>query len=133
MIAIAGLLISCGGGAGQTEASDSADATNDIINTGGTSVDSAENITGSHLIASNDCLTCHKVDEKSVGPSYKAIAAKYELNQGNIENLANKIIKGGKGLWGNAEMNPHPNLPHAQANEMARYILSLREPTDTIK
>lgn len=133
IIAMAGLLMSCGGGAGKTAASDSANATAAIINAGGTSVDSAENITGNHLIASNDCLTCHKVDEQSVGPSYRAIAAKYELNQGNIENLANKIIKGGKGLWGNAEMTPHPGLPHAQANEMARYILSLREPSDTIK
>ena len=102
-------------------------------NSGFKNVDSAENIDGGHLIASNDCLTCHKVDEQSVGPSYKAIAAKYELNQGNIENLANKIIKGGKGLWGDAEMTPHLNLPYPQANEMARYILSLREPSDTIK
>lgn len=127
------LLMSCSGGAGKIAASDSADATTDIINKGGTSVDSAENINGGHLIASNDCLTCHKVDEQSVGPSYKDIAAKYELNQGNIENLAHKIIKGGKGLWGEAEMTPHPNLPYPQANEMARYILSLREPPDTIK
>ena len=130
---MAGLLMSCGSGAGETAASDSADATQNIVNVGGTSVDSAENIDGGHLIASNDCLTCHKVDEQSVGPSYKAIAAKYELNQGNIENLANKIIKGGKGLWGDAEITPHLNLPYPQANEMARYILSLREPSDTIK
>ena len=50
-----------------------------------------------------------------------------------IENLANKIIKGGKGLWGSAAMTPHPNLPEAQAEEMARYILSLRNAADTTK
>ena len=133
VIAACIVLMSCGGGAGKTAASDSANATQNIINTGGTSVDSAENIAGNNLIASNDCLTCHKADEQSVGPSFRAIAAKYELNQGNIENLAHKIIKGGKGLWGNAEMTPHANLPNAQANEMARYILSLRQPADTIK
>ena len=133
IVGLATLLISCGEGTGEIAGSDSADATAAIVNRGGTSVDSAENINGSHLIASNDCLTCHKVDEQSVGPSYKAIATKYELNEGNIENLAHKIIKGGKGLWGDAEMTPHPNLPHPQANEMARYILSLREPSDTIK
>ena len=123
----------CNSGTGKTEASDSANATQAIINTGGTSIDSAENISGSNLIASNDCLTCHKVNEKSIGPSYKQIADKYELNQGNIENLANKIIKGGKGLWGSAAMTPHPNLPEAQAEEMARYILSLRNAADTAK
>ena len=126
-------LAACKSGTGKTEASDSANATNDIINKGGTSIDSAENISGSNLIASNDCLTCHKVNEKSIGPSYKQIADKYELNQGNIENLANKIIKGGKGLWGSAAMTPHPNLPEAQAEEMARYILSLRNAADTTK
>jgi len=120
------LLAACKSGTGKTEASDSANATNDIINIGGTSIDSAENISGINLIASNDCLSCHKVDEKSTGPSFRQIAGNYELNQGNIENLANKIIKGGKGLWGYAAMTPHPNLPEQQAQEMAKYILSLR-------
>ena len=120
------LLAACKSGTGKTEASDSANATSDIINIGGTSIDSAENISGNNLIASNDCLSCHKVDEKSTGPSFRQIAGNYELNQGNIENLANKIIKGGKGLWGYAAMTPHPNLPEQQAQEMAKYILSLR-------
>jgi len=127
------LIGACHSGTGKTDTSDSANATQAVINTGGTSVDSAENISGNNLIASNDCLNYHKVNEKSVGPSYKQIADKYELNQGNIENLANKIIKGGKGLWGSAAMTPHPNLPEAQAEEMARYILSLRNAADTAK
>ena len=120
---------SCKGGAEKTAASDSANPTQDIINTGGTGlgVGSAEHISGSNLIAANDCLTCHKVDEENVGPSYKRIAEKYELNRGNVENLANKIIKGGKGLWGNAEMNPHPDLSYDDAEVMTGYILSLRD------
>ncbi|HEX5151761.1 MAG TPA: c-type cytochrome [Parafilimonas sp.] len=127
------LLAACSSGTGKTEASDSANATQAVINTGGTSVDSAENISGNNLIASNDCLTCHKINEKNIGPSYKQIAEKYELNQGNIENLANKIIKGGKGLWGDPVMTPHPNVSEIQAQEMARYILSLRNASDTAK
>ena len=127
------LFAACGSGAGKTDKSDSADATQAIINTGGTGIDSAENIKGNNLIAVNDCLTCHKINEKSTGPSYKQIADKYELNEGNIENLANKIIKGGKGLWGDAAMTPHPNLPYQQAKEMAQYILSLRSTSDTTK
>ena len=126
-------LASCGAGTGETAKSDSPNATQDIINTGGTGADSAENISGSSLIAANDCLTCHYIDKQSIGPSYKQIANQYELNEGNIENLADKIIKGGKGLWGEKEMTPHPALTEPQAQQMTRYILSLRSSSDTIK
>ena len=126
-------LAACGAGTGETNKSDSANATTDIINAGGTNVDTAQNISGSQLIAANDCLTCHKIDEKSNGPSYRQIANRYENNQGNVENLADKIIKGGKGLWGQNAMTPHPTLTEPQAQEMARYILSLRNTSDTTK
>lgn len=121
------LFTACNAGTGKTPVSDSPNATQAIINTGGTSVDTAENITGSNLIAANDCLTCHKINEQSVGPSYKQIANKYELNQGNIENLSDRIIKGGSGLWGNAAMTPHATLPEPQAQKMVKYILNLRD------
>jgi cytochrome c len=127
VIAAAILFASCKSGTGKTSASDSANATQNIINTGGTSVDSAKNISGSNLIAANDCLTCHQIDKKSTGPSYRQIANKYEPNQGNVENLANSIIKGSKGLWGNTAMTPHSHLSEQQAREMAGYILSLRD------
>jgi cytochrome c len=123
------LFTACKSGTGKTAASDSANATQAIINTGGTSVDSAKNISGANLIASNDCLTCHKIDEKSFGPSYKQIADKYELNEGNLENLSDRIIKGGKGLWGQNAMTPHTALSEQQAEEMVRYILLLRDST----
>lgn len=125
-------LAACGAGTGETSKSDSSNATQSIINTGGSSIDTA-NVSGNNLIAANDCLTCHKIDEKSTGPSYKEIANRYENNQGNVENLADKIIKGGKGLWGQVAMTPHPTLTEPQAQEMARYILSLRNPSDTTK
>jgi len=133
MIAAVILLAACKSGTGKTEASDSANATQDIINKGGTGIDTAENVSGSNLIAANDCLTCHKINEKSVGPSYKQIADKYGDNQGNVENLADRIIKGGKGLWGQNAMTPHPNLSEPQAQEMVRYILSLKNSSDTTK
>lgn len=125
------LFASCKSGAGKTTASDSANATQNIINTGGTGVDSAGNKTGSSLIVANDCLTCHKINEQSFGPSYTQIADKYEMNQGNIENLADRIIKGGKGLWGQNAMTPHPHLSEQQAEAMAQYILSLRDSSAT--
>ena len=71
--------------------------------------------------------------KKAFGPSYAQIANKYESNQGNVENLADRIIKGGKGLWGQNAMTPHPNLPVPQAQEMVKYILSLRDTSGTTK
>ena len=100
--------------------------TDSLINIGGTRMDSSAEA-GSRLIAGNDCLNCHRIEQKSIGPSYREIARQYEFNQGNVENLARKIVTGGTGLWGQAMMNPHPNLPERQAQEMVRYILSLRD------
>jgi len=134
LIAAIILFAACKSGTGKTAASDTAGAVqNNIVNTGGVGIDSAQNMSGSNLIAANDCLTCHKINEKSTGPSYEQVADKYEMNQGNIENLADRIIKGGKGLWGDAAMTPHPNLSEPQAQAMAKYILSLRNSSDTTK
>ena len=107
-IALCILLVACKGGAGKTDVNDTS-ATQQIVNRGGSNVAAADE-SGDRLIAANDCLTCHQINMKSFGPSYKQIAEKYENNQGNIENLADRIIKGGKGLWGQNAMTPHPQL-----------------------
>lgn len=125
---------SCGAGTGETKASDSANATRDLVNTATSAGADSENINaGGKLIAVNDCLNCHQIDRKSIGPSYRQIAEKYNLNQGNIENLATAVIKGSKGLWGNAAMTPHPRLSYEEAEAMCRYILSLRNNTGAVK
>ncbi|MHC2991645.1 cytochrome c class I [Pontibacter sp. HJ8] len=82
---------------------------------------------GEQLIAKSDCLACHKVDQKLVGPAYEDVAKKYEMNDKNVDYLAGKIIKGGAGVWGEIPMTPHPDLKEADAKEMARYILALRK------
>lgn len=81
---------------------------------------------GKNLIAMSDCLACHQVEQKLVGPAYKEVAAKYEMNDKNVTYLSEKIIKGGAGVWGQIPMTPHPDLSQADAKEMAKYILSLR-------
>jgi cytochrome c len=81
---------------------------------------------GKTLISKSDCLACHKVDQKLVGPAYNDVAKKYEANEKTIAYLANKIIKGGAGAWGEIPMSPHPTLSPADSREMAKYILSLR-------
>lgn len=81
---------------------------------------------GAQLLASSDCLGCHKEHEKLIGPAYADVAKKYTNNEKNIDYLANKVISGGKGVWGDIAMTPHPNLPLADAKEMVKYVLSLK-------
>ena len=81
---------------------------------------------GLELVAKSDCLTCHKVSEKVTGPAYKDVAAKYENTEENITMLAGKIIKGGSGNWGTIPMTPHATLSEADAKQMVKYILLLR-------
>ncbi len=88
-----------------------------------TAVDTA----GLALIKKNDCLTCHKIDEKVIGPAYQDVANKYTASEAVIDTLANKIIKGGSGNWGTVAMSPHAALSTDDAKEMVKYILSLKK------
>ena len=83
--------------------------------------------TGEELIKKSDCLTCHKVDVKLLGPAYQEVAAKYPATEENITLLAGKIIKGGAGNWGDIPMAPHPSINENDAKEMVKYILSLKK------
>ena len=79
------------------------------------------------MIASLDCTTCHKINEKVIGPSYVEVANKYEASDAVITDLSNKIIKGGQGVYGTVPMTPHPNLSMDSAKVMVKYILSLKK------
>ena len=81
---------------------------------------------GLELIAKSDCLTCHKVNEKLIGPAYKDVAKKYEATDENIALLASKVIKGGSGVWSAVPMTPHATLSEADAKQMVKYVLLLR-------
>lgn len=82
---------------------------------------------GEKLIAKSDCIGCHKIDKKLVGPSYLDIAKKYASNDKNINYLSGKIIKGGSGVWGTIPMAAHASLTKGDAKSMAGYILSLKK------
>jgi cytochrome c len=77
---------------------------------------------GKSLVEGTDCLSCHKVDAKLVGPSYQDVAAKY--TEADIDHLATKIIEGGKGAWGDIPMTPHAGLSPENAKLMVKYILA---------
>jgi len=81
---------------------------------------------GLELVGKNDCLTCHKINEASTGPAYKAVAAKYANTPEIIDQLSNKVIKGGSGNWGVVPMTPHPNLSKEDAVAMVKYVLALK-------
>ena len=78
---------------------------------------------GLALEAGQDCATCHRIDEKLQGPSYRDIAAKYAGSDTAIDYLARKIKEGGNGVWGEIRMTPHPGLTDDQLKTLAKYVL----------
>lgn len=88
---------------------------------------------GLNLINKSDCRSCHLNDKKSVGPSYIDVAMKYKGNQPAQEKLAQKIILGGGGVWGDHAMAAHPQISPQNAATMVKYIMSLAEPKPAAK
>lgn len=89
--------------------------------------------TGLNLISKNDCKSCHIVDKKSVGPSYLDVAQKYKGDPAAQERIAEKIISGGGGVWGDHAMSAHPQVTRQDAASMVKYIISLAEKKATTK
>jgi cytochrome c len=81
---------------------------------------------GKQLLSKNDCLSCHKMDVKIVGPAYKDVAKKYPATAANYEMLSQKVIAGGSGNWGDVPMSAHPSVPAADVKKMVQYILSIK-------
>ena len=88
--------------------------------------DSPEFQKGLDLIKNSDCATCHKIDEKLIGPAFRDIANKYPNTPETIDTLAHKIIKGGQGNWGSIPMAAHDKLSIEDAKSLAKYVLLLK-------
>ncbi len=80
---------------------------------------------GKNMMLSLDCKTCHKVDEKSIGPSFVDVAKRYEKDAKAVPYLVDKIIKGGGGVWGEVAMAAHPTLKESDARQIVVWIQSL--------
>lgn len=78
------------------------------------------------LAKEKNCLACHAVDHKLVGPGYKDVAAKYKGDKSAEGKLATKIQKGGSGAWGQIPMPANPQVSDAEARTLAKWILSLK-------
>ena len=117
-------LVACNSNSGSKEATE----TKEEKKPAETSItDNPDYTAGLELISKNDCLTCHRPTEKLTGPSYQDVANKYASQApAIIPQLAEKIIKGGSGVWGQVPMLPHPNVSQADAETMVKYVLLLK-------
>jgi len=78
------------------------------------------------LAQKKNCLACHAVDKKVIGPSYKDVAAKYAGQKDAADKLAQKITKGGSGVWGAVPMPANPQVSDAEAKQLAAWVLSAK-------
>lgn len=72
------------------------------------------------------CFSCHAVDKKLVGPSYKDVAAKYRNDKTAEAKLVEKVKKGGAGVWGQTPMPPNASVPDADVKALVKWVLSLK-------
>ena len=82
-------------------------------------------LTGQALVQASDCLRCHGMDRRYVGPSFRQIADRYREQPDAANYLARKIREGSVGVWGRTVMPRHPQVNEAQSSDMARWLLSL--------
>jgi len=77
------------------------------------------------LAKAKNCMSCHAVDKKLVGPAYKEVAAKYKGDKGAVATLAAKVKSGGQGVWGAIPMPPN-NVTDEEAKKLVTWVLSLK-------
>ncbi len=78
------------------------------------------------LAQAKNCMACHAVDHKVVGPAFKDVAGKYKGDKTAVDKLATKIIKGGSGVWGPVPMPANAQVNDAEAKTLAAWVLSLK-------
>lgn len=78
------------------------------------------------LATDKNCMACHAVDKKLVGPAYKDVAAKYAGQKDAADKLAAKILKGGSGVWGAIPMPANAQVNAAEAKTLATWVLTLK-------
>lgn len=79
---------------------------------------------GMDLAKSKNCLACHAVDHKVVGPAYKDIAKKYAADKGAEAKLVDKVKKGGSGVWGPVPMPANAAVSDADIKTLVKWVLS---------
>jgi cytochrome c len=129
MIALVGMTFACGGGEKTAETTAEATPAAPVkeMSLEEKYQDDPIYIKGIAKIKESDCLSCHMVERKIVGPSYAEVAAKYDNTEENVAMLANRVIAGAVGVWGEVPMPAHPQLNEEDAKDMVRYVLLLKK------
>ena len=83
-------------------------------------------LANAELAQKKNCMACHAVDKKIVGPSYKDVAAKYANDNDAVAKLANKIIKGGAGVWGPVPMPANAQVSPDEAKKLAAWVMAAK-------
>lgn len=78
------------------------------------------------LAQKKNCMACHAADKKLIGPAYKDVAAKYAGQKDAADKLAQKIVKGGSGVWGAVPMPANPQVSEAEAKQLAAWVLTVK-------
>jgi cytochrome c len=76
------------------------------------------------LAKAKNCMACHAVANKLVGPAYKDVAAKYAGQKGAEDKLVQKVMKGSTGTWGPVPMPPNPQVSEAEARELVKWVMA---------
>ena len=91
-----------------------------------TAVAAAPAFAQADLAQKKNCMACHAIDKKLVGPSYKDVAAKYAGQKDAVDKLAQKVVKGGSGSWGAVPMPANPQVTEAEAKQLVQWILTIK-------
>lgn len=92
-----------------------------LASTANAAVDEAK---AKQLAQKYNCLACHAVDKKLVGPAYVEVSKKYKDDKGALDKLSAKVKAGGSGVWGAIPMPPN-NVPDADIKTLVEWVLSL--------
>jgi cytochrome c len=86
-----------------------------------------DNTSAEAMMKKDGCAACHAIDKKVVGPAYQDVAAKYKGDKDALAKLADKVKKGGVGVWGQIPMPPNVQVPDADIKGLVSWILTLKK------
>lgn len=78
------------------------------------------------LAKAKNCMACHSVNNKVLGPAFKDVAAKYAGQKGAEDKLVQKVMKGSSGVWGAIPMPANTQVSDAEAHTLVKWILTLK-------
>ncbi len=97
-----------------------------ILLAASTALGSNAALANADLAKAKNCMACHAIANKVVGPAYKDVAAKYAGQKDAEDKLTQKVLKGGSGVWGAVPMPANTQVNEAEARTLVKWVLSLK-------